>query len=96
MICNTMKPGIECIFMRKDGCSYNGGNCYPIIENCNGCEKTVEYPQGKFCKAVAEPRAKWLTNICNLATHVKRESKVETQKSIDPLKLSKRRAAGKL
>ncbi|MGB9629848.1 MAG: PxxKW family cysteine-rich protein [Thermodesulfobacteriota bacterium] len=96
MICETMKPGSECVFMKKNGCSYNGGNCYTIVENCNGCERIEEYPQGKFCKIFAEPRVKWLSNICNMATHVKREIKTEAQKSIDPLKLSKKRAKGKI
>jgi hypothetical protein len=96
MTCETMKPGSDCFFMKKNGCSYNGGNCYTIVEKCNGCERIEEYPQGKFCKAVAEPRTKWVTNICNMATHVKREIKAEGQKSIDPLKLSKKRAAGKI
>ena len=96
MICDTMKPGTECVFMKKSGCSYNGGNCYFIVENCNGCERIQEYSQGKFCKAFAEPKMKWLSNPCNMATHVKREIKSESQKSIDPLKLSKKRAAGKI
>ena len=96
MICDTMKPGTECVFMKKSGCSYNGGNCYPIVENCNSCERIHEYPQGKFCQAFAEPKTKWLSNPCNMATHVKREIKASGQKSIDPLKLSKKRAAGKI
>ena len=96
MICDTMKPGTECVFMKKSGCSYNGGNCYSIVEHCNGCERIQEYPQGKFCRAFAEPKMKWLSNPCNMATHVKREIKSESQKSIDPLKLSKKRAAGKI
>ena len=82
--------------MKKSGCSYNGGNCLPVVENCSGCERIQDYPQGKFCKTFAEPKNKWLSSICNMATHVKKEAKPENQKSIDPLKLSKKRAAGKL
>jgi hypothetical protein len=36
MQCQTQKPGIECLFMKKTGCSYGGGKCLTIIESCEG------------------------------------------------------------
>jgi hypothetical protein len=41
MLCQTIKAGKECFFMGKQGCSYNGGICYPVVESCQGCGKTV-------------------------------------------------------
>lgn len=33
MICSTVREGMECPLMEKDGCSYDGG-CQPIVEKC--------------------------------------------------------------
>jgi len=43
MVCQTVKIGTECIFMKKNGCSYNGGRCYPIVESCKGCDRVATY-----------------------------------------------------
>ena len=32
MICQTIKNGIECGFMTKKGCGFNGGSCNAIID----------------------------------------------------------------
>ena len=31
MVCQTVKIGTECIFMKKNGCSYNGGITSPTV-----------------------------------------------------------------
>ena len=49
MQCQTQKPGIECLFMKKTGCSYNGGQCFTIVESCEGCTRILELVTGKFC-----------------------------------------------
>jgi hypothetical protein len=49
MVCETLKQGVECLFMKKTGCSYNGGKCYTIVENCEGCTRTLEFETGKYC-----------------------------------------------
>ena len=54
MVCQTVKLGTECIFMKKNGCSYNGGRCYPIVESCKGCDRVVEYATGSYCKTYSE------------------------------------------
>jgi len=55
MQCQTIKPGFECMFMKKTGCSYNGGQCYPIVENCEGCARVTEFPTGKYCSSFPYP-----------------------------------------
>ncbi len=94
MICQTTKKGDDCHFMSKNGCTYNGGTCQPIVEQCEGCEKIKEYAGGKYCSAYPNPALKWKNGTCNFATHVKRE--VKKEKVINALKASKRKAAGKL
>ena len=89
MVCQTIKTGTECIFMKKNGCSYNGGRCYPIVESCKGCDRVVEFSTGSYCKTYCEPSIKWAKAPCNFATHVKKEVKEDTFK-LNPLKASKR------
>jgi hypothetical protein len=94
MQCQTQKPGIECLFMKKAGCSYVGGKCFTVIESCEGCTRVVEYATGKFCMSFPNPGQKWQGSAsCTMATHVKKAQKAEEQK-VNPLKASKR-AAGK-
>ncbi len=95
MVCQTIKAGTECIFMKKNGCSYNGGSCYSIVESCRGCDRVVAYEAGYYCKACCEPSIKWTKGPCNFATHVKREVKEDTFK-LNPLKASKRNVAQKI
>jgi hypothetical protein len=92
MICATLKPGIECLFMKKAGCSYSGGKCFTVVENCDGCTRTVEFETGKYCSSFPYPAQKWQKGNCPMSTHVKKAAKEEQK--INPLKASKR-AAGK-
>jgi hypothetical protein len=80
MLCQTIKAGTECFFMGKQGCTYNGGACYPIVESCQGCGKAVTLSQGVFCQSCPEPQIKWKSGSCNLEKVVK----------LNPLKASKR------
>ncbi len=91
MDCLTVKPGVECVFMTKEGCSFNGGTCHQAVEACDGCNRTSEHSSGWYCMACPDPSQKWKNGKCNLATHVKEEIKVETAK-LNPLKASKRNA----
>ncbi|MBW2645485.1 MAG: PxxKW family cysteine-rich protein [Deltaproteobacteria bacterium] len=90
MDCLTIKNGAECIFMGKNGCSFNGGSCHAIVEECNGCGRAVEFATGWFCSTCPDPATKWKNGKCNFATHVKKESQQGTIK-INPLKASKRK-----
>lgn len=90
MICTTIRKGDDCVFMTSKGCSYNGGNCLPIIDECNGCQRTGEFETGVYCTAAPDPSLKWKNGNCNIATHVKTVEVTKKQK-INPIKASKRR-----
>jgi len=77
--------------MKKTGCSYNGGKCYPTVENCDGCSRVLEFETGLYCATFPYPAQKWQKGTCPMSSHVKRAQKVEEQK-INPLKASKRNA----
>lgn len=93
MICQTTKQGVECFFMSKSGCTYNGGTCLQIVAQCEGCDKIREFSDGKYCLICPQPELKWKNGNCNFATHIKREAKQE--KVMNALKASKRKAAGR-
>jgi hypothetical protein len=89
MECVTIKPGVNCVFMNKTGCSFNGGACHPIVESCEGCGYVMENGQGKYCQLYADPASKWVFGRCNFATHVKGDVQPSAQR-LNPLKASKR------
>lgn len=91
MVCQTVKTGVECVFMSKNGCSFNGGSCHSVIEKCEGCNKIIEAGTGKYCMIYPDPSIKWATGICPTASHVKKAAEEKIQK-INPLKASKRKA----
>jgi len=90
MVCTSVKQGLECIFMTKKGCSFNGGGCHPTVEECNGCSRASEFSSGWYCTACPDPSVKWKNGDCNFATHVAKETQIKNTK-INPLKASKRR-----
>jgi len=94
MKCDTIRKGVECYFMTDKGCSYIGGRCYPVVENCEGCERIKEFSEEKYCSSFPEPEAKWSSGACNFATHVK-ASYDHGQVKINPIKASKRAARGR-
>jgi len=94
MQCQTVLPGTECTFWKKSGCSFTSGSCENVIEMCEGCERIVEGTIGPVCSVTPSPAHKWLTGLCNFATHRKVEVKIEDVK-INPLKASKKAAASK-
>ena len=89
MVCSTLREGFDCMFMTKKGCQFNGGSCHTIVEQCDGCQKIVEYPTGKYCMSFLDPSSKWKNGTCPMATHIKVETKEESKK-INPIKASKR------
>jgi len=89
MICTTIREGVDCPFMAKNGCSYNGGVCHQVVEQCQGCNRAAEYPTGWYCATCPEPSQKWVRGHCNMATHVSLGAAGNQQK-INPLKASKR------
>ena len=91
MVCATVKEGSECLFMGKQGCQFNGGNCHPIVEKCEGCQKIKEFPAGTYCLSFPDPATKWRVGNCTMASHLK-VSKAKGNGKLNPLKASKRRA----
>ncbi|MFH1350498.1 MAG: PxxKW family cysteine-rich protein [Pseudomonadota bacterium] len=91
MVCTTVKLGMECFFMSKKGCKFNGGSCHQIIEKCEGCQKIKEFPAGRYCLSFPEPATKWKAGICSMATHVKAANE-KTVEKLNPIKASKRGA----
>jgi hypothetical protein len=89
MICETVKKGVDCAFMGKSGCQFNGGACHPIVEQCVGCQKVKEFPTGKYCLSFPEPAVKWRTGRCPMATHLQMPTQKPAVK-VNPLKASKR------
>lgn len=94
MICETVKPGVECSFMSKKGCAYAGGACKPVIDKCEGCQKSKDFSSGKYCISFPDPSAKWRFGNCNMATHIKAAPKKDAPK-VNPLKASKRSVGGR-
>ncbi|MHC4458885.1 MAG: PxxKW family cysteine-rich protein [Planctomycetota bacterium] len=90
MDCTSVRNGKECPFMTTKGCSYNGGICHEIVEQCNGCSRSVEFSSAWYCTAYPDPSLKWKVGNCNLASHVASASSTVKAK-INPLKASKRR-----
>lgn len=72
----------------------NGVECQPIIDKCEGCERTTEYEGAKYCKSYPVPERKWSGRVCNFATHAKIETASDGKK-VNPLKASKRAARGR-
>ncbi len=95
MKCMTIKEGMECVFMRTKGCTFNGGACNQLVEECEGCGKILENSYGRYCQVSPDPASKWVRGRCNLATHMKATGAPSaSHKQINPLKASKRNARG--
>lgn len=89
MNCTTVKQDKACPFMTSKGCSFNGGICHEIVEQCRGCKRSNEISTGWYCEAYPDPSKKWNHGSCNLATHIANGSS-EKKARINPLKASKR------
>ncbi len=95
MHCVSVKPGVDCTFMSKKGCTFNGGKCHTVVESCEGCERVLNYEGAAYCTSFPDPAVKWRRGVCNLATHQKVEKSNGNGTKINPLKASKRKAAGR-
>jgi len=93
MICTTTRKGIECTFMRNNGCSYTDKTCHPAVEACEGCESTIIANDMYYCKSYPNPASKWRYGSCNFATHIIGE--VKENLKLNPIKASKRIAGKK-
>jgi hypothetical protein len=75
MHCETIKNGIECSFMSKAGCAFAGGSCRTVGEKCEGCDRIIVIAEQKYCKTFPDPSSKWRLGNCNLASHIRADSK---------------------
>ena len=91
MICTTVRNGKACPFMTAEGCSYNGGICHEVVEQCDGCNRSVQFESGWYCGTFPEPAMKWRNGDCNFASHVAKKAEAKSNK-VNPLKASKRAA----
>ena len=89
MICTTVRTGMECRFMSANGCSYNGGICHEIVEQCDGCKRASKHSNSWYCSACPDPIVKWKNGDCNLASHVSTSNK-DSNGKLKPLKASNR------
>ena len=94
MTCTTVRPGFNCFFMTKKGCTAPGGKCEPIVEQCNGCANVYTLNGSTYCKSFPLPSTKWSVGSCNLATHLEKSTDSEVRR-VNPLKASKRGMTGK-
>ncbi len=94
MQCTLMNQEIDCSFMTKKGCTFQGGHCATVVEACEGCDNIFSFQEEMYCKMSANPAAKWHVGECNYASHIADAAPTE-QKKINPLKASKRAAAGR-
>ena len=72
-----------------DTSMYMDGSFKEIAEKCDGCERIIEVKSTRICKTYIDPEAKWRLGICNFASHIKPEIKVQKVR-INPIKASKR------
>ncbi|MEW5908293.1 MAG: PxxKW family cysteine-rich protein [Thermodesulfobacteriota bacterium] len=92
LVCKTVRNGKECPFMGAKGCSFNGGICHEIVEQCKGCNRSIEYSSTWYCTAYPNPPQRWKNGNCNMASHVVTAAAPETKVKVNPLKASKRAA----
>lgn len=65
-------PKTFCNLREEDGSCRLKRPCLPIVEQCEGCERT----ENGYCKAYIAPQVKWgHGSICPMATHLKIEEK---------------------
>jgi hypothetical protein len=92
---DTMSAVFEGAVMTAEGMLYNGVICQPVVEKCEGCERSKQFEGQNFCGSYAQPQAKWSLGVCNFATHVKASVDKTGKVKINPLKASKRAAKGR-
>lgn len=88
----TVLEGAE---MTPEGLSYKGVILEPVVEKCEGCERTVPFEDKRYCHSYAQPATKWKAGVCNFATHVRETVDKEGKVKVNPLKASKRAARGR-
>lgn len=81
--------------MTAEGLSFKGTILEPVVEQCEGCERAVDFDSIKYCPCYAQPAKKWGHGVCNFATHARAGVDKEGKVKVNPLKASKRAARGR-
>ncbi|WP_291327823.1 PxxKW family cysteine-rich protein [Desulfovibrio sp. UCD-KL4C] len=81
--------------MTAEGLSFKGSILEPVVEQCDGCERAIEFDSKKYCPSYAQPAKKWSHGVCNFATHARAGVDKEGKVKVNPLKASKRAARGR-
>jgi hypothetical protein len=66
--------------MAKSGCGFIGGSCRVIADKCEGCDRVKAFGDQKYCATFPDPNVRWRAGKCNMATHIKVETKTEAAK----------------
>lgn len=85
---------LDPIAVAKLPLTLTGNPAHKIVDQCVGCAHVQEIGESKYCRAFADPAAKWMFGTCNLGTHVVRKLGGEVKK-VNPLKASKKAMKGK-
>lgn len=88
---NTLDGAVK----TDQGLSFNGTILEPVVEKCEGCERSVPFEGETYCPSYAVPARKWAHGVCNFATHVRASVDAEGKVKVNPLKASKRAARGR-
>lgn len=76
------------------GVKVNGVVVQPIIDKCEGCDRSRSFEDQTYCASFPVPASKWrMGNRCNMATHLQREAAAAVK--VNPLKAAKRASRGK-
>ncbi|GFM35404.1 PxxKW family cysteine-rich protein [Desulfovibrio psychrotolerans] len=90
-----MSANFEGAVKTAEGVLFNGVICQPVVEKCEGCDRTKQFEDATYCGSYAQPAAKWALGACNFATHVKASLDKQGKVKLNPLKASKRAAKGR-
>jgi hypothetical protein len=76
----SINPSPDSGAKSKGGAGFLGGTKRTIDAKCEGCDRIKLSEDKKFCAAYPDPTVRWRLGNCNLATHIKVETKAEASK----------------
>jgi hypothetical protein len=58
----------------------NDGAARVVAEKCDGCDRIKTVEDKRYCAAFPDPTVRWRLGNCNMATHIKTETKGDSAK----------------
>jgi len=106
LACKSERPGKLCKFWMKnkkypDGvCTFNDNHCSKIVDRCGGCKYIEKTDIGDWCLVYMNPSIVWEYSSLNVGCPMyvnpeEIQKKIEEEKKINPLKVSKRAKKGR-